>query len=341
MDLDERAADLLASAVNILKSNATTFNLTDWRTAMTKATANANAKAMKAARPKIEAKLAAWPAYTPPNAVKGVDSAPAVCYNSGVGHDADTFTTNPQGNDMNKTPKTAAEKDAEGAENAAYNAELKAKKAADAAEKKAAAAAAKAAAAEAKAKKAAESAIAKEIAAAERAKIKAEKDAARAAKLAELRSDSKRTYFGSMLTLADRVKANAYVKGVNGQLRSNDDIAIALEGCSPANVVKLCTEVLEANDLLPAEAKARYAELNVGQQSMNLRNRLRGALKHGKITMSLITQTRDAGNYADAEANLAAKAEAKQAAVAAKQAAAAAKQAAKQAAKAQKEVATA
>ena len=147
---------------------------------------------------------------------------------------------------------------------------------------------------EAKAKKAADDAVlaeAKEAKAAQKLKdaeerqakkeaadlAKAEKKTARdtatrerkerlAALAAEGRTES------PMLALADKVKSGVYVKGVNGQLRSNDALAIALDGVAPTNVVRIGLDLLKLED-------NPYAKLNVGQQSMNLRNRMRGAIK--------------------------------------------------------------
>jgi len=132
---------------------------------------------------------------------------------------------------------------------------------------------------------------------AEKAKAKAEKDvienvvkaekaarreaakAERAARLAELKDG--KGYVGSMLALADKVKAGEYVKGLTGQLRSNDELAQALDGVLPGGVVKLGVHVLnlESNP---------YSHLNVGQQSMNLRNKIRGAITKGTLTIDAI-----------------------------------------------------
>jgi hypothetical protein len=133
--------------------------------------------------------------------------------------------------------------------------------------------------------------------AAERAEAKRIKDEQKQAEAAEKLAGDGRNYTGSMLALAARVKAGAYVKGSHGQLRSNDDLAVALDSVPPANVVKLAMEVL-------GETENKYASLNVGQQSMNYRNRLRGALKKAlevngvKVTLDLIKEVRDNNSYA-------------------------------------------
>ena len=113
---------------------------------------------------------------------------------------------------------------------------------------------------------------------------KEEREAAKAerqARLAALNPDGTRKYVGSMLALADRVKEGVYVKGVTGQLRSNDELAQILDGVTPNGVIQTAKAVL-ALDANP------YSHLNVGQQSMNLRNKVRGALRKGTITLDAI-----------------------------------------------------
>lgn len=165
------------------------------------------------------------------------------------------------------------------------------KKAEDAATKKEAAAA-----------KAAEAKAARETAAKERADTIAANKAKREA-AAQAAKEAGRTYTGSMLQLADRVKQGAYVKGLNGQLRSSDELALALDAVPPANVVKLGLKVLGL-DSNP------YAALNIGQQSMNLRNRMRGAIKKGTLKLADVIAVRDVDGLATAEAEVAKKKEA-------------------------------
>ncbi|CAB5228679.1 hypothetical protein UFOVP1544_16 [uncultured Caudovirales phage] len=115
---------------------------------------------------------------------------------------------------------------------------------------------------------------------------KEEREAAkieRQARLAALNPDGTRKYLGSMLALADRVKEGAYVKGVTGQLRSNDELAQILDGVTPNGVIQTAKAVLEL-DANP------YSHLNVGQQSMNLRNKLRGALRNGLTTLDAVRE---------------------------------------------------
>jgi hypothetical protein len=137
--------------------------------------------------------------------------------------------------------------------------------------------------ADAKAKKDADKAEAaakakadKEAKAAERAAKKAEREAALA------KATEGRNYTGSMSALAARVAQGAYVKSANGQLRSTDELATALDGVSATDVVRM------GLDLLKLEENP-YAALNIGQQSMNLRNRMRGAIKKQVLAIADIT----------------------------------------------------
>lgn len=116
-----------------------------------------------------------------------------------------------------------------------------------------------------------EKAAAKKAEQAEKAEARAKSKAEREARLAALAAEGK-NYTGSMLALADRVKQGVYVKGATGQLRSNDELAQALDGVAPTDVVALGLDLLKLED-------NPYVALNIGQQSMNLRNRLRGAIK--------------------------------------------------------------
>jgi len=149
--------------------------------------------------------------------------------------------------------------------------------------------------------------------------------AARAERLANLNPDGTRKYVGSMLALADRVKQGAYVKGATGQLRSTNELAEVLDAVPVGNVIQLAKLVLDL-DHNP------YSQLNSGQQSMNLRNRMRGALKKGTLTMDVIKATIESNGLATAtdwEAKAQAKREARAAAAAANKAAKEAKAAAK------------
>jgi hypothetical protein len=160
---------------------------------------------------------------------------------------------------------------------------------------------------------------------------KEERDAAKAARaerIAALDPDGTKKYHGSMLALADRVKQGVYVKGATGQLRSTNELAEVLDAVPVDNVIRLAKIVLE----LPENP---YAQLNSGQQSMNLRNRMRGAIKKGTLTLDAIRECIEENGFATAT-DWAAAAEAKRetraanaaAAKSAKEAKAAAKEAA-------------
>lgn len=176
-----------------------------------------------------------------------------------------------------KADKAAAEKATKAAEKAEAQAKAKAEK-------------------EEKAKAVAEQkAVAKAAQDADRLAKKAERDAAAAESRAN-RAPRERTYTGSMLSLSDRVATGVYVKGVNGQLRSNDDVAVALESIPAPKMVAFLLSVLGL-------AANPYASLNYGQQSMNLRNKLRGAIKAkpvegvAAITVETVKAARDAGDW--------------------------------------------
>lgn len=265
------------------------------------AAALAKAKDVKAAAKRVAAKVAPYkheqaesdanePSSTQGNAAlgsfamqqlggtrSGVDNTPSDVVHSGF--------SSPNHQESNMTETTKQERDAEAAK-------------------------AKIAAKEAKAKVTADAiadAIAKAL-----ARKQAREAAAEAAK-AEGKKVRERTYDGSMLVLADRVKQGVYTKGLNGQLRSADELAVALESVPASKMVQLLMEVFQ-------ETVNKYATLNYGQQSMNYRNRLRGAIRKGtevngtKITIDYVKQVRDDGGYATVEADLAAKTEAKAAA---------------------------
>ncbi len=154
------------------------------------------------------------------------------------------------------------------------------------AERQAAKEAKAAAKAEAQAAKAAErqaKAAAKAQAAEARAVERAAAKAEREARLAELGPQ------GKMSALRDAKKN--YVKSATGQLRTQDDLADALDSVPPHNVIPLAISLLQ----LPENP---YSRLNTGQQSMNLRNKLRGAIKRGQLTIADVIEARDEGNYA-------------------------------------------
>jgi hypothetical protein len=90
-------------------------------------------------------------------------------------------------------------------------------------------------------------------------------------------------YQGPMKVLRERVKAGAYTKAANGQPSCNDEVAQILGHLEPTEVIKAC---IIAMDL----ATNPYLTLNIGQQSMNLRNKLRGAIKRGEFGMGVLRE---------------------------------------------------
>ncbi len=115
--------------------------------------------------------------------------------------------------------------------------------------------------------------------------------AARAARLAELGDGRK--YAGAMLALADRVKLGLYVKGSTGQLRSTNELAEVLDAVPVDNVIRLAKIVLGLGE-------NPYVHLNVGQQSMNLRNKMRGAISKGTLTIEAIRECIEENGFATA-----------------------------------------
>jgi len=202
----------------------------------------------------------------------GVDSTPAPVVQSGF-----SIFNNPEGTAMTKPEDTQAQAAAKTQADAAKAEKLAAAKAErekKAAEAQAAKEAKKAEAEVAKKAKAAEAAAKAEKAAAE----KAEREQAAAARAEELKAKGL-SYTGSMLALRDA--KDHYVKGPNGRLHSGDPVATAFAALLPAGVIAVCLKLLEM-------AINKYAALNVGQQSMNLRNLVRGALKNGKLNQEAI-----------------------------------------------------
>lgn len=145
------------------------------------------------------------------------------------------------------------------------------------AEKSAATAAKKDAAEKAKTEKAATAKAAAELVKDAKAVAKAERARAKAEAGTEVG--------GIMSALNEKVKSGTYVKGTFGQMRCNDEIAQALDGVPTASVVVVCLEALGLTE-------NPYFHLNYGQQSMNLRNKLRGAHRKPQIDgeISLISR---------------------------------------------------
>lgn len=170
------------------------------------------------------------------------------------------------------SPEQQAKEEAVKAKIAAKEAKIK-----EAADRKAQAEAERLAKAEQRAKDVAEARAKKSVEEQERVEqLKAESE----------EKGEKRTYFGPMIHLAERAKNGHYVKSALGQLRSDDDLARALDSVRPANVVKLAMVLLN-------DTTNRYEHLNIGQQSMNYRNKMRGAIKAGTFTIDDVKRVRD------------------------------------------------
>lgn len=99
--------------------------------------------------------------------------------------------------------------------------------------------------------------------------------------IAEQLAETKTGYTGPMLALR-RAVVN-YVKAENGQPCCGDDLAQVCGRYTREQVVAGLIVALQ----LPGNP---YAHLNPGQQSMNLRNKARTALKNGTLTTSQIAQ---------------------------------------------------
>jgi hypothetical protein len=258
---------------------------------------SANAKAkkseMKAAEKKLAGKGVTKPRHRvltsnkPPLMSQGVDGRleNVVESTSGQAITLDQFfnPNHQRKEDMNTTTTPEAQ--------AAKEAATKAKMEAKAAKLKAAQD--KKEAAEKKAQAAAEAKAAKLKAAQEKKDAAA---AAKAAKAAERANRPPRDPGVVMANLGERTKAGHYVKGANGQLRSNDDLAVALESIPAKKMVPFLLQVTGLTE-------NKYAALNYGQQSMNLRNRLRGMVRKGaevngqKLTIDVIKSVRDEGSF--------------------------------------------
>lgn len=90
----------------------------------------------------------------------------------------------------------------------------------------------------------------------------------------------KTAYTGPMLALVAARKS--YVKGANGNPHCGDWMAVALDGLTREQVVERLGTLLFAKGITTAVNP--YAGLNAGQQSMNLRNKARGAYGKGLLT---------------------------------------------------------
>ena len=93
--------------------------------------------------------------------------------------------------------------------------------------------------------------------------------------------EEKSGYAGPMLALRRRLKAGAYQKAANGQPCCGDAIAILCGQYSREVTVKALVAALGLGG-------NPYAHLNPGQQSMNLRNKARAAVKNGTLEIAKI-----------------------------------------------------
>lgn len=90
-------------------------------------------------------------------------------------------------------------------------------------------------------------------------------------------------YQGSMIRLRERLAEGAYQKAPNGQPCCGDQVATLLGTLAPAQVIRACIIAMA----LPANP---YNHLNVGQQSMNLRNKLRGCFKREEFGLGVLVE---------------------------------------------------
>ena len=90
-------------------------------------------------------------------------------------------------------------------------------------------------------------------------------------------------YTGPMLRLRERLTEGAYKKAANGQPCCGDRVATLLGALTPAQVIRACIVAMA----LPANP---YTHLNVGQQSMNLRNKLRGCFKREEFGFGVLVE---------------------------------------------------
>lgn len=97
----------------------------------------------------------------------------------------------------------------------------------------------------------------------------------------EIGADESGKYAGPMLGLRTRSIEGKYVKALNGQPCCGDTLAEMLGSYAAQQVIRICAIALD----IPADT---YAHLNVGQQSMNMRNRLRAALRKNVFGMGVV-----------------------------------------------------
>jgi hypothetical protein len=95
----------------------------------------------------------------------------------------------------------------------------------------------------------------------------------------QMQGPEKARYDGPMLAL--RKAAKHYVKGANGNPHCGDFLATALDGLTREQVVERLGKLLFAKGITTSVNP--YTALNPGQQSMNLRNKARGAYLKGLL----------------------------------------------------------
>lgn len=104
----------------------------------------------------------------------------------------------------------------------------------------------------------------------ERAALREAKRAERAARAAELGIDNR-------MSALREAKKN-YTKSATGQLRTSDELAIVFDAVVTPRVINVAMQLLRL-EVNP------YLHLNPGQQSMNLRNKLRGSIRRGELEL--------------------------------------------------------
>jgi len=90
----------------------------------------------------------------------------------------------------------------------------------------------------------------------------------------------------SMLALREARKHYVRAPGT-GMLVNGDRLALVLAELNVEQIMTVCTQFL-------ALTSNPYAHLNRGQQSMNLRNKIRYAVLRGEVTVEQVERVRDA-----------------------------------------------
>lgn len=99
----------------------------------------------------------------------------------------------------------------------------------------------------------------------------------------ETETEEETGYQGSMIRLRERQAAGAYQKAPNGQPCCMDRVATLLGTLTPMQVIEACMIAMA----LPSNP---YVHLNMGQQSMNLRNKLRGCFKREEFGFGVLVE---------------------------------------------------